>query len=86
MKEVKMFILANCPHCKKASQLKEEIFSEHPEFRDVPLKVIDEGKEPAYAEQFDYYYVPTFYVGDVKMCEGVPTEEGIEKVFEEASK
>lgn len=84
MKEVKMFILAGCPHCKKAIEFKDEIFRANSAYREIPLKVIDEREEPDYAAQFDYYYVPTFYVDDVKMCEGVPSKEEIEKVFAEA--
>lgn len=84
MKEVKMFMKATCPHCKKAFSLMEEICAEHPEYKKVPIKEIDEDKDSAYAATFDYYYVPTFYVGDIKVHEGVPTKEAIEKVYEEA--
>jgi glutaredoxin len=81
VKEIKMFMMATCPHCHKAAELMEEIYSEHPEYKDIPLKKIDETKESAYAAKFDYYYVPTFYVGDDKLHEGTPSKEAIEKVF-----
>ncbi|MDR3076572.1 MAG: thioredoxin family protein [Synergistaceae bacterium] len=81
MKEIKMFMMATCPHCRKAAELMEEIYSERPEYKDIPLKQIDETKDPSYASKFDYYYVPTFYVGDEKLHEGVPSKEAIEKVF-----
>jgi glutaredoxin len=81
MKEVHMFLMETCPHCKNALLLMEEIFAEHPEYKGVPLKKTDETKEPDYAATFDYYYVPTFYAGDEKLHEGVPTKEAIEKVF-----
>ncbi|GHS96059.1 hypothetical protein AGMMS50276_13830 [Synergistales bacterium] len=81
MKEVHMFFMETCPHCKKAFSLMEEIFAEHPEYKDVPLKKTDETKEPDYAAKFDYYYVPTFYVGDEKLHEGTPSKEAVEKVF-----
>jgi glutaredoxin len=84
MKEVKMFLMETCPHCKKALSLMEEICAEHPEYKAVEIKKTDETKEPDYAAKFDYYYVPTFYVGDVKLHEGVPTKEAIEKVYAEA--
>ena len=86
MKEVKMFMKASCPHCKKAFSLMEEICGEHPEYKAVSIKKIDETKEPDYAATFDYYYIPTFYVGDSKVHEGAPTKEAIEKVYEEASR
>jgi hypothetical protein len=62
----------------------EEICKEHPEYRKVTIQKIDETKDPDYAATFDYYYVPTFYVGDAKIHEGTPTKEAIEKVYAEA--
>ncbi|MDR1966053.1 MAG: thioredoxin family protein [Synergistaceae bacterium] len=85
MKEIKMFMMATCPHCRKALEMMDDIYSKNPGYKDIPLKKIDETKEPDYASKFDYYYVPTFYVGDDKMHEGVPTREAIEKVFEAAA-
>ena len=37
MKEVKMFILEGCPHCRKAREMMNEIFSRHPEYAKVPF-------------------------------------------------
>jgi glutaredoxin len=84
MNEVKMFMFEGCPHCKRAREMMAEIFAEHPEYAKVPLLVIDERKNPEIAKEYDYYYVPTFYVGNVKMMEGVPAKEAIEKVFAKA--
>lgn len=86
MKEVKMFILEGCPHCRKAREMMTEIFSRHPEYAKVPFTVIDEIINPEIADQYDYYYVPTFYTDGVKMMEGVPTKDAIEKAFSAALK
>jgi glutaredoxin len=86
MKEVKMFMIETCPHCKKAFSLMEEICREHPEYETVKIEKIDETKEADYAGKFDYYYVPTFYVGGVKIHEGSPTKEALERVYAEAVK
>ena len=86
VKKVKMFTTETCPHCKKALLLMEEICKEHTEYKSVEIEMIDERKQPDYASKFDYYYIPTFYVGDVKMHEGSPTEEAIKKVYAEALK
>ncbi|MDR1884672.1 MAG: thioredoxin family protein [Synergistaceae bacterium] len=86
MKEVKMFMMETCPHCRKALSLMEEICAEHPEYKTVEIKMTDETKEPEYAGKFDYYYVPTYFVGEAKIHEGVPSREAIEKVYEEAVK
>lgn len=58
-----------------------EIFIRHPEYAKVPFTVIDENINPEIADQYDYYYVPTFFAGNMKIMEGVPTKEAIEKVF-----
>lgn len=84
MKEITLFGLAGCPHCRRAHELMSELFAEHPEYAKVPLTMIDERESPEIAEQHDYYLVPTFYVGDKKMMEGVPTKEAIARVFAEA--
>lgn len=81
MKEVILFKLANCPHCKLALQFQEELFREHPAWKDVPLKIIDEAQDPETAGAYDYYYVPTYYVDGKKVHEGHAEREDVEKVF-----
>ena len=81
-----MFMFDGCPHCRRAGELIKEILAEHPEYAKIPLTVIDERKQPEIAEKFDYYYVPTFYVGDEKIAEGVPSRAAIEKVFATAAR
>lgn len=70
MKPVKLFYLKNCPFCKKALRYIEEAKSEHPELRDIEIEMIEESEYPDIADKYDYYYVPTFYVGGVKVHEG----------------
>ena len=84
MKKVTMFYLENCPHCKKASRLIEELISENPKYSNVSIERIEESKNVRIAEAHDYYYVPTFYVDGVKIHEGVPTKEKVEAVFKAA--
>ena len=81
MKTVRMFMFEGCPHCKKAREMIAEIFAGHPEYARVPFAVIDEHQHPEIAAQYDYYQVPTFFTGDVKMMEGAPTKQAIEKAF-----
>lgn len=64
----------------------DEIKSKDPKYSNVEIECIEETKEVQIANAHDYYYVPTFYVDGVKLHEGVPTEEKIEKVFQEALK
>ena len=78
-------MMKTCPHCRKAAEIMKEILAGRPEYKAIPIKVIDETEERDYASKFDYFYVPAFYVGEDKLHEGVPSKEAIEKVFEAAS-
>ena len=55
-------------------------------FGDVELTVIDETEQPDVADQWDYYYVPTYFVGKEKLHEGAATKDKIQRVFERALK
>lgn len=86
MKTVFMFITDWCPYCKQALSFMEDLKKEHPEYGNLDVKIIDEERQPEIAKQYDYYYVPTYYVDGVKVHEGVPSRDIVRKVFEEASK
>ena len=79
MKPVKLFYLKNCPFCKKALRYIEETRAVHPELAAVGIEMIEESEQPALADTFDYYYVPTFYVH-----EGGVYPEEVEKILRSA--
>ena len=80
-----MFVQQGCPHCKRAFKWQEVLTEKfHPEWRDVPVRVVDELEEKEYADSFDYYYVPSYYVDGVKVHEGPVTHQDVERVFETA--
>ena len=84
MKKVMMFMMPSCPYCKNARRWMDEVFYEHPEYKAVELEIIDEIKESKFADRYDYYFVPTYYVGGVKVHEGVPQKDTILRVFQSA--
>lgn len=84
MKQVKMMVLDGCPHCKKAFSFMEELRKEHSEYCDVDVEVIEENREKEKTDGYDYLYVPTYFVNEVKIHEGVPTKDKIEAVFKAA--
>ena len=84
MKDVLLFITSWCPYCKKAFELLESLWHEDPRYEHVFITVVDEEAQPELADNFDYYNVPTFYVGGVKLLEGVPSKEAVKKVLEAA--
>ena len=84
MNEVILFTMKFCPYCVNAKRYMKKIFKENPEYKDVPLRIVDENVESDFARRFDYYYVPTYFVDGVKVHEGVPTKEIVEEVFKTA--
>ena len=67
-----------------ANKFMKKVFKENPEYKDVPLRIVDENVEKAFVNQYDYYYVPTYFVDGKKVHEGVPTKEIVEAVFKSA--
>lgn len=81
MREILLFKMRGCAHCRLALKLQEALLEQHPEWRDIPLRIIDEREEPALADQYDYYYVPCYFVDGVKVHEGHAEQADIERVF-----
>lgn len=84
MKPVIMFITSWCPYCKQAYSFMEDVKKENPEYAKIDVKIVDEEKEPEFSKQYDYYYVPTYYVDGIKVHEGVPSMDIVREVFKKA--
>ena len=84
MKRVQLFYLKHCPFCKKAFAYIEEVQQAHPELAALTIELIEESEEPAVAEQYDYYYVPTFYIDGVKVHEGGIYPDEVEPLLRKA--
>jgi glutaredoxin len=81
MSELTLFILPDCPHCHKALRLQQELMAEKPELSGVKVNIIDESAEPELANSYDYYYVPTYYLGREKLHEGIVDKETVERIL-----
>lgn len=86
MKKIRLFFFESCPYCRKAIVWLEELMAENPEYAKIEIERIDEKLNPETADKFDYYYVPTFFVGDEKLHEGAATKEKVRAVLESALK
>ena len=84
MKRIQLFYLKNCPFCKKAFRYIEEAKAAHPELQSLQIELVEESEEPALADQYDYYYVPTFYIDGVKVHEGGIYPEEVEPLLRKA--
>ena len=69
MKEILMFYRDDCGYCDMAFRALKELEEAHQEYADIPFRKVEETKDPVYADKFDYYATPTFYVGDKKIFE-----------------
>ncbi|MBR0092528.1 MAG: methyltransferase domain-containing protein [Lachnospiraceae bacterium] len=88
MQEVTYFYLSNCPYCMKAGKAMEELVRENPVYGDLRIRRIDEGKQPDLADSYDYYFVPTMFIGEEKCYEADPSQgydeirENVKRVFD----
>ena len=84
MKKILMFVMQGCPHCANARSYMQELYEQHPEYRDLDIEIIDEVQHPDIANQYDYYYVPTYYLDGEKFHEGIPNREMVSDLFQKA--
>lgn len=86
MKKLTILITDWCPYCKRALEWLKDIKKEDPRFSEISVTIIDEEKEPELSKKFDYYYVPTYYVDDIKLHEGATTKYQLIDALEETLK
>lgn len=84
MKPVLLFVLESCPYCIQALRWMQELRTENAEYAGVKVSIVDEKLQPEIAKQYGYYYVPTYYVDEVRVHEGAATKDIIRSVFERA--
>ena len=88
MKDVKILYFPTCPYCIKAKRAVEELKEENPVYRTIEINWVNEHKDVALAEQYDYYYVPTVFYGEEKLYEASPSHsyedirENIRRAFD----
>lgn len=81
---VRIFKLSYCGYCRRALQYVDELQKDNPEFRVLDIETIDEREQAEEARKHDYYYVPTFYIGDEKVHEGAVTREQVAEILRRA--
>ena len=82
--DILMFIMESCPYCREALKWMEELIAADNIYSVFDIKIVDENKERKLADSYDYYYVPTYYIGWQKVHEGAATKEKIRDVFDTA--
>jgi len=84
MKKITMFTMESCPYCKSARKWMNEVLKSDAKYNKIPLTIIDEIEEPEIAAKYDYYFVPTYYIDNVKVHEGAASFEIVKRVFDGA--
>ena len=80
MKEVLMFVMRGCPYCMRAKKALKMLELEDARYGEVPVRVVDENREPETAARYDYYNVPSMFIEGEKKYEAKPGEE-YEEIF-----
>ena len=86
MKKITMFMIESCPYCQAARRWMDELKENNPDFKDLEIEMIDENVHPEIANQYDYHYVPTYYIEDEKVHEGAANLRKVNKVLKAALK
>jgi thiol-disulfide isomerase/thioredoxin len=84
MKKIQLFYLEYCPHCKK-TRADLNVLLKEDRFKELEIEMIEESVQKELADQYDYYYVPCFYVDDIKAKEGALSMKDVEEVLMMAS-
>ena len=72
MKKLTVFYLTHCPYCRKAKEALRELTEQVPGYSDVEIEWIEESEHPEIADRYDYYRVPSFFLGEEKLYEAKP--------------
>jgi glutaredoxin len=80
---LKLFYLNYCPYCKKALSLLEILQRDNPDYAKIEVEKIEESENKQLASSYDYYLVPSFFIGKRKVFEGAMNKEDVKKVLDE---
>ena len=81
---MKIFFFEGCPYCRKARKYLEAFLEKTDEYRKIEIEWIDEKVHPEIAEQYDYWYVPTFYINGEKAHEGPADKKQVKALLDRA--
>lgn len=74
MKKLTLFYLEGCPYCDNARRALRELGEEKAAYAAAEVEWIEESRQPSLAASYDYYYVPTVFLGQEKLYEAHPGE------------
>lgn len=73
--EITLFVLPHCPYCKEALKILKELYAANPKYSAIVINTIDETANEKLSDQYDYDYVPCFFLGKEKIYEASPRDD-----------
>lgn len=74
MNKLTICYLKGCPYCKNAKKAYDALLTENETYKDVKVEWIEESENAAIADKYDYYRVPTIFMGEDKLYEAAPSD------------
>lgn len=90
MEKITMFHITECKYCDMARRAIGELREENPEYNSVEIEMINENEHPEIIENYDYWSVPSLFIGKEKIFEAalfMPYEtvkDGVRLAFDRA--
>lgn len=90
MKKITMFHIDECRYCDFARRAIAELIRENPEYSNIEIEMINEDEHPEIIENYDYWSVPSLFIGKEKIFEAelfMPYEtvrDGVRLAFDKA--
>ena len=89
-KKITFFYMDGCPYCGNADRAIGELMMEKPEYAWIQIEKINVNDPQAELAGYDFYYVPSMFIGKEKIYEAQPGQqygeikEAVRRVFERA--
>ena len=74
MQKLTIFYLQYCPYCRDARRALAELQERDATLAAVPVEWVEEEQNPKLADQYDYYRVPSIFLGRRKLYEASPVD------------
>ena len=84
------FYIDGCPYCRQAREALKELTDGNEKYSEISVEWINENQNPEISEKYDYYYVPSMFIGEKKFYEAHRGEsfseckENVRRVLEAA--
>ncbi len=75
MEKLTLFYLEHCPYCRKAQKALDALAAENADYSRVEIERVEESRAPEIADRYDYYCVPSVFLGGEKLWECSPGDD-----------